>query len=196
MDYVKYADVVFPTPKPFNDETISRLTRENLEYNDAPIEGIRRKKDELRLHNFSTTTTDSDYLSSVPTETTDFMSNYKVLDDEEQMGEYVKLLGAQDTSQADAEKALNDEIDKLGPLTSKHLLVWSYQVAKGMEYLGSKKIMHGDLALRNILLTENNIIKICDFGLSKNLYSSLNYQKLSDSPLPVKWLALETLNFR
>ena len=124
------------------------------------------------------------------------MSNYKVLDDEEQMGEYVKLLGAQDTSQADAEKALNDEIDKLGPLTSKHLLVWSYQVAKGMEYLGSKKIMHGDLALRNILLTENNIIKICDFGLSKNLYSSLNYQKLSDSPLPVKWLALETLNFR
>ena len=52
------------------------------------------------------------------------------------------------------------------------------------------------MALRNVLLTENNIIKICDFGLSKNLYSNINYQKLSDSPLPVKWLALETLNYR
>lgn len=58
------------------------------------------------------------------------------------------------------------------------------------------KILHGDLALRNVLLSENNVIKICDFGLSKNLYTNINYQKLSDSPLPVKWLALETLNYR
>ena len=50
------------------------------------------------------------------------------------------------------------------------------------------KILHGDLALRNVLLSERNVVKICDFGLSKNLYSNPNYQKLSDSPLPVKWL--------
>ena len=64
-------------------------------------------------------------------------------------------------------------------------LIWKYS-----------QILHGDLALRNVLLTEDNVIKICDFGLSKNLYSNINYQKLSDSPLPVKWLALETLNYR
>ena len=34
------------------------------------------------------------------------------------------------------------------------------------------------------------------FGLSRNLYSSPCYHKKSDNPLLVKWLALETLNYR
>ena len=45
-------------------------------------------------------------------------------------------------------------------------------------------------------MSEANVVKICDFGLSKNLYSNPNYQKVSDCPMPVKWLALETLNYR
>ena len=56
--------------------------------------------------------------------------------------------------------------------------------------------MHGDLAARNVLLSTDNIVKICDFGLSKDLHSNPSYQKKSDSPLPVKWLAIETLNYR
>lgn len=37
--------------------------------------------------------------------------------------------------------------------------------------------MHGDLAARNILLAENNIVKICDFGLAKDIYETNNYKK-------------------
>ena len=40
------------------------------------------------------------------------------------------------------------------------LLTWSYSIAVGMEYLASKKIMHGDLAARNILIGENFSAKI------------------------------------
>ena len=36
-----------------------------------------------------------------------------------------------------------------------------------MEYLSSKRVMHGDLACRNILLAADNVVKICDFGLAK-----------------------------
>ena len=81
-------------------------------------------------------------------------------------------------------------------LFTKDLICWSYQVIRGMDYLTSKKVMHGDLACRNILLAENNIIKICDFGLAKDMYKSSTYQKKSNGPLPVKWMAVESIKDR
>lgn len=39
------------------------------------------------------------------------------------------------------------------------------------------KVLHGDLAARNTLLTENNIVKICDFGLARTMYQNCNYKK-------------------
>ena len=62
-----------------------------------------------------------------------------------------------------------------------------------MDYLTSKKVMHGDLACRNILLTSNNAIKICDFGLAKDMYKNSTYQKKTRNVLPIKWLAIESL---
>lgn len=46
-----------------------------------------------------------------------------------------------------------------------------------MQYLASRKVFHGDLAARNILLCEDNVIKICDFGLARSLYKSEIYHK-------------------
>ncbi|XP_014203976.1 vascular endothelial growth factor receptor 1 [Copidosoma floridanum] len=77
-------------------------------------------------------------------------------------------------------------------ICSQNLISWSFQVARGMEYLSSRKILHGDLAARNILLAKNDIVKICDFGLAKSIYKDGNYLKQSDAPLPVKWLAIES----
>ena len=65
-----------------------------------------------------------------------------------------------------------------------------------MDYLTSKKVMHGDLACRNILLASYNVIKICDFGLAKDMYKNSTYQKKTNSPLPIKWMAIESLRDR
>ncbi|GFG30459.1 hypothetical protein Cfor_06906 [Coptotermes formosanus] len=56
--------------------------------------------------------------------------------------------------------------------------------------------MHGDLAARNILLADDNVVKICDFGLAKSMYKSDNYRKKGDGPLPVKWMAIESIRDR
>ena len=42
-------------------------------------------------------------------------------------------------------------------------------------------------------MTENNVVKICDFGLAKTVYGNYDYQKSSKSPLPVKWMAIESI---
>ena len=39
-----------------------------------------------------------------------------------------------------------------------------------------------------IFLAADNVVKICDFGLAKDIYQTNNYHKKSDGPLPVKWL--------
>ncbi|XP_045479289.1 vascular endothelial growth factor receptor 1-like isoform X2 [Harmonia axyridis] len=82
------------------------------------------------------------------------------------------------------------------PIATKDLLAWAFQVSRGMEYLASRKVLHGDLAARNILLTDDNVVKICDFGLAKSMYKSDNYKKNSDGPLPVKWMAVESIRDR
>jgi serine/threonine protein kinase len=40
-------------------------------------------------------------------------------------------------------------------------------------------VLHGDLAARNILLADDNVVKICDFGMARSIYKSDNYRKKS-----------------
>ena len=68
-----------------------------------------------------------------------------------------------------------------------------------MEFLEDNKIVHGDLATRNILLkNEAKIVKVADFGLSSYLYSSIEEmsEELASSGLPVRWMAPEVLMTR
>ena len=69
-----------------------------------------------------------------------------------------------------------------------------------MNFLTSKHIYHGDLATRNVLLTDTLDTKISDFGLSRRFYVDINEPHAIKSanddralPLPIKWVALEVL---
>ena len=69
-----------------------------------------------------------------------------------------------------------------------------------MDFLSDKNIYHGDLATRNVLLTDNLDAKISDFGLSRRLYTDIkrpqSIRKSGDGgtmPLPIKWVAMEVL---
>ncbi|GIX95041.1 vascular endothelial growth factor receptor 2 [Caerostris extrusa] len=56
-----------------------------------------------------------------------------------------------------------------------------------------KHLIHRDLAARNVLLADDKIVKICDFGLAKDCYKYENYVKKGDGPLPIKWMAIESI---
>ncbi|XP_049766457.1 mast/stem cell growth factor receptor kita-like [Schistocerca cancellata] len=89
-----------------------------------------------------------------------------------------------------------DDAGKVNPVCTHDLVCWSYQIANGMDYLAQRKVLHGDLAARNILLADGNVVKICDFGLAKNMYRSNIYKKKSSGPLPFKWMAIEAIKDR
>ncbi|XP_031563843.1 fibroblast growth factor receptor-like [Actinia tenebrosa] len=72
-------------------------------------------------------------------------------------------------------------------------LMFAYGIAKGMTHLGKKKCIHRDLAARNVLLGKDNIPMVSDFGLSRDVYESGQYEKTTGGKLPVKWMAIESL---
>ena len=46
---------------------------------------------------------------------------------------------------------------------------FAHEIAKGMAFLEQNEFVHRDLACRNILLDSNNVVKIADFGLARNV---------------------------
>ena len=80
--------------------------------------------------------------------------------------------------------SLHDYLKKnknISEITSKYFM---RQIANGLKYLLSKNIMHRDLKPHNILMFENNILKIADFGLAKNFQTNNQaFNTLCGSPL-------------
>ncbi|XP_049631114.1 tyrosine-protein kinase receptor Tie-1 [Suncus etruscus] len=77
-------------------------------------------------------------------------------------------------------------------LSSRQLLRFASDAAKGMQYLSEKQFIHRDLAARNVLVGENLASKIADFGLSRG---EEVYVKKTMGRLPVRWMAIESLNY-
>ncbi|XP_063003281.1 tyrosine-protein kinase JAK3 [Elgaria multicarinata webbii] len=79
-------------------------------------------------------------------------------------------------------------------LDPKKLLFYAWQVCKGMEYLGSQRYIHRDLATRNILVENEKHVKIGDFGLAKILPQGKDYYVVREpGQSPIFWYAPESL---
>ncbi|KAI8483384.1 Endothelial cell-specific molecule 1 [Branchiostoma belcheri] len=76
-------------------------------------------------------------------------------------------------------------------------LGFACDVACGLLELARLKIVHRDIAARNVVISDRKVAKIADFGLARDVYVSSAYERTEqggeEELLPLKWMAVESL---
>jgi len=82
-------------------------------------------------------------------------------------------------------------IDKFGALQEPLVRVYARQLLLGLEYLHRNSIAHRDIKGANVLITNEGVVKIADFGASKRINTnSTNTGGVKGTPL---WMAPEVI---
>ncbi|KAJ8258974.1 hypothetical protein COCON_G00179860 [Conger conger] len=115
----------------------------------------------------------------------------------------VRLLGIcpghclQLVTQLSTQGSLLDHIkQRKDSLDPQRLLNWCVQIAKGMYYLEEHRMVHRNLAARNVLLKSDYIVQISDYGIADLLYPDDKKYVYNEAKTPIKWMALESILFR
>lgn len=69
-------------------------------------------------------------------------------------------------------ETLKDYIKRKGSLTEQETINIARQIAEALKHAHSNKIVHRDIKPHNILLTEEGIVKVADFGIARASSSS------------------------
>ncbi|XP_078485918.1 tyrosine-protein kinase STYK1-like [Ciona intestinalis] len=83
--------------------------------------------------------------------------------------------------------------DSIYNMTTQKLYLMAHHVSLGMQYLEKNRIIHGDLAARNILVGENLVCKISDFGLANDVYRYGVIKDRREKCLPFRWVSPERM---
>ncbi|CAJ0950512.1 unnamed protein product, partial [Mesorhabditis belari] len=87
--------------------------------------------------------------------------------------------------------------DKLfieGSLELDDFVPIGWQLSDALAFLSGKKIIHRDVAARNVLVTKRKMVKLSDFGLCCYAKAEEEYES-KEGKLPLKWMAPESIEF-
>lgn len=88
-----------------------------------------------------------------------------------------------------AKGSLDHYLRGMTKLPDKLLQAWLIDLAEGVDYLQRKEIAHRDLKSPNCVITSEDVLKICDFGIARDLSST----KATSMKGTYKWLAPEVI---
>jgi len=81
-------------------------------------------------------------------------------------------------------------------ITHQEMLTLSAGICNGMKYMESIGFAHCDLAARNILVADENVVKVADFGLTRRLRHRPRWVGPKMMKIPIRWSAVEILDGR
>ncbi|CAB3991422.1 Muscle, skeletal receptor tyrosine kinase, partial [Paramuricea clavata] len=110
----------------------------------------------------------------------EFMSN----------GDLSEYLRKSQPLKEDDDEHIDQNKNSLSQATLIHMCI---DVARGLQYLASHRLIHRDVATRNCLVGDDLTIKIADFGMSRDIYSNNYYKIEKDTVLPIRWLSPEAV---
>lgn len=88
---------------------------------------------------------------------------------------------------------LNKFLQKNVEISINYLIDIAKQIAQGVDYIHSRKVVHRDIATRNMLVSGEQLpytIKVSDFGLSRNIEG---FYESQGAPVPIRWTSIEGL---
>ena len=74
------------------------------------------------------------------------------------------------------------------------MLTHTHSLTQGMAYLESMHCIHRDLAARNCLVGDGDIVKISDFGMSREDEGGIYISSSGMRQIPIKWTAPEVMS--
>lgn len=90
--------------------------------------------------------------------------------------------------------SISSLLNKYGKLNETLIRVYAQQILEGLEYLHYNKIIHRDIKGANVLVGNDGVCKLADFGSAKRI---INYEEMSHNKSlkgTVNWMAPEVMN--
>ncbi|XP_035685183.1 receptor tyrosine-protein kinase erbB-4-like [Branchiostoma floridae] len=91
-----------------------------------------------------------------------------------------------------------------GTIFLPYNLRYAVHISRALQELQRLALTHCDVAARNVLITADDVAKLADFGLARDVYATVQYvtghkrerakrENLDDEVFPLNWMSLESL---